>query len=163
MTKYRKWTRIQNFHQSPILGLAALFGLVVAIILGGSYGSFRFFADQLIKHAQEDLQGLARMKAERIRDQLDDIRIDAKVFIARPSVWKTLMAINMMEESLRLTRDISNTLQNGHNYCRLLVVDKDFQVIAPAGSQKLGPRNSGIFEPFWPVSLDNLSAPAIIK
>ncbi|CAK0781004.1 hypothetical protein CCP4SC76_7680003 [Gammaproteobacteria bacterium] len=25
------------------------------------------------------------------------------------------------------------------------------------------PRNSGIFEPFWPVSLDNLSAPAIIK
>ncbi|CAK0760862.1 hypothetical protein CCP4SC76_3380003 [Gammaproteobacteria bacterium] len=24
-------------------------------------------------------------------------------------------------------------------------------------------RNSGIFEPFWPVSLDNLSAPAIIK
>jgi len=115
------------------------FAFIGMIVLASAYGSYQFFAGELITHAQEDLQGLSRIKAEWIQRELDDSHGDANIFVARPSVWRNLMGINKADESPRLARAIENTLQEGRNYRRILIVDRDFQVIWPANSHRLEP------------------------
>ncbi|CAK0743920.1 two-component system, sensor histidine kinase [Gammaproteobacteria bacterium] len=119
-----------NAQKIPFLSMGLLFVSVFTVILGGSYGSFRFFADQLIGHTQEDLQGLAKMKAEQIKNLLNNLHYDIDIFVARSSVWQTLSGINTAEGTVRLGKAISDTLRD-QRYCRLLVVNTALRIVAP--------------------------------
>ncbi|CAK0761606.1 hypothetical protein CCP3SC1_350034 [Gammaproteobacteria bacterium] len=128
-----------NVLKSSFLKITILFALVSAIILVSAYGSYLFFANEMLNHEREDLQSLGKMKAERINDLLNNCHSDTNIFIARSSVWKTLMAIDAVEEARRLTKAITNMLQSGKNYRRILVVDMAFQLVAPTISHRFEP------------------------
>ncbi|MEI6416057.1 MAG: PAS domain S-box protein, partial [Pseudomonadota bacterium] len=63
---------------------------------------------------------------------------DAKVFVARPSVWKTLSDIDRAQEAPRVDKAIADT-RRGYDYRRILVVDRALQIIAPVPSPPLEP------------------------
>ncbi|CAK0749630.1 two-component system, sensor histidine kinase [Gammaproteobacteria bacterium] len=128
----------QTVLKSPLVGFAALFALVGAIILTGAYGSYQFLSSWLISDAQENLQGLARMKATQIETLLSERHGDANIFVSRPSVWKTLSGLDRAQEAPRLDKAIADTLQ-GHGYRRILVVDPTFRIVVPLSAHPLEP------------------------
>lgn len=124
--------------KSPIIGLVLLFVLTSVVILGGAYGAYRYLANHLIDDEREDLHSFAREKVTQIETQLAERHGDANVFVARPSVWKTLSAIDVAQEAPRFDKAIADT-QRSYGYRRILVVDKALQVVAPATRNRLEP------------------------
>ncbi|CAK0777595.1 hypothetical protein CCP3SC1_80043 [Gammaproteobacteria bacterium] len=120
----------------PTTDLIFWFALVGVIVLSGAYGSYRFFADRLIGHAQEDLQGLAKIKTTQIESLLTGCHGNGEVFVVRPSVWRTLSGIDVAQERLRLEKVITDTMW-GDGYRRIIVVDTSLQIVAPTSSNPL--------------------------
>ncbi|CAK0781347.1 hypothetical protein CCP4SC76_7840006 [Gammaproteobacteria bacterium] len=117
---------------------AILLVLLSVIILISAYGSFRYLADKLIGQAEENLQVLAQMKADRIRDLIANWQGDSNIFASRDSVQRTLGGIDPAKEALDLSQAMAET-QNIYGYRRIFVVDNDFQVVSPITAHPLDP------------------------
>ncbi|CAK0773141.1 two-component system, sensor histidine kinase and response regulator [Gammaproteobacteria bacterium] len=124
--------------KAPVTALLALFALVSLVVLVSAYGSFRFVANQLDNNGQKELDAFSKIKVTQIEKMLAERHADADVFVARPSVWKTLSATDVVQEGLRLNKAVTSTYQS-YGYRRILVVDKLLQVIASVTSNRLEP------------------------
>ncbi|MEI6415081.1 MAG: PAS domain S-box protein, partial [Pseudomonadota bacterium] len=124
--------------KSRFVGFAVLFALVFAFILASVYESYRLLSDKLDHHAEEQLQGLARMKAKQITDLLENWRVDLEVFAARIPVWKVLGEIDVAEETPRLDKAIAAYLRF-HGNRRVLLVDTAFRAVPSSIPQPLEP------------------------
>ncbi|MEI6413338.1 MAG: PAS domain S-box protein [Pseudomonadota bacterium] len=124
--------------ESPIASFVLLFALASLMVLASAYGSYRFLAGLLISDELEDLQVLAGAKVAQIESLLAERHGDAELFAARPTVWKTLSAIDVAQEAPRFNKAIADT-QRSYGYRRVIVVDKAFEVVAPTPHDPLEP------------------------
>lgn len=106
-------------------------GLLIAIVSISGIGllTFQWFGKRITKDTQENLLIIANLKADQIRQWIQERKADGQILAGQPSVINLLRAIenknqNAIAQAKPILSEVVNNNKNGYGYIRIVLLNQ---------------------------------------